>query len=127
MDRSQETGRSLIRLEGELALHLGQINFAIAAFETALEMTQRVGLPASKIEARLALARAVADDVERATEICDRLDHTMQPPHVELAEAYLQTGNKKKAREHGLLGYASAWCEGPPYSRHWELTCCQKV
>jgi tetratricopeptide (TPR) repeat protein len=123
----KETRRSLARLEGELALQLGNTDQAILSFETAIEISQRVGIIVNELEGRLALARAITGQIGHAIDICGRLSDIMQPPHVELAAAYLQIGDKKKARYHALQGYRWAWSEGPPYSRYWELMCCRSV
>ena len=126
-DGGTKTLRSLAELRGELALQRRDISSAITGFERAIEMTHIVGLPAGKLEARLALAKAIAGDREHAREICDRLCESEQPPDVELASAYLEIGENAKALEHVLKGYRWAWAEGPSYSRWWELEQCRAV
>ena len=119
------TLRSLFFLRGELALQRGEATAAITAFENAIEMAQAVGLTPSSSEARLALAKALTGEREAARDICDRLHELEQPPHVELAAAYLELGDKDKARQHALSGYSVAWADGPPHARWWELTQCR--
>jgi hypothetical protein len=119
--------RGLEELRGELALQHGDVHQAITGFERAIEMAQTVGVPVGRLEARLALAKAIAGDREQAREICDRLSELAQPPDVELAAAYLEIGDRDKAREHALKGYRWAWAEGPPYSYWWQLEQCRAV
>jgi tetratricopeptide (TPR) repeat protein len=114
------TVRRLAQLRGELALQRRDAQLAISAFERAIEMTQAIGLPAGGIQARIAFAKATEGDCEEARAICDAL-HESERPEVELAEAYLQIGDREKARHHALKGYSLAWAEGPPYSRWWHL------
>lgn len=124
---SRTTLRSLIRLRGELALERGAAAPAITAFESVIEMTQAVGLAVGGFEARLALAKARAEERESARDICDRLHESEKPPHVELAAAYLELGDYDRARWHALIGYSEAWADAPPYSRWWELKQCRDV
>lgn len=119
--------RSLTLLRGESALERGSNAAAIAAFESAVEMAQAVGLAAGRFEARLALAKARAGERESARHICDRLHESERPPHVELAAAYLALGDRERAGAHARAGYAEAWADGPPYSRWWELKQCRAV
>jgi len=123
--------RTLIRrlghLQGEWLLLNGETPDAVSAFERLMEMTQAVGLPSAGVEARLALALARSGNHNRAREICDRLHELPEPPDVSLAEAYLELGDREKARQHVLAGYKWAWADGPPYSRWWELERCRTV
>lgn len=119
--------RSLAELRGELALQHSDVHEAISGFERAIEMAQAVGVPVGRLEARLALAKAMAGDREQAREICDRLCELAEPPDVGLAAAYLEIGDHDKAREHALKGYEWAWAEGPPYSYWWGLEQCRAV
>jgi tetratricopeptide (TPR) repeat protein len=119
--------RGLRTFRGELALLRGDIPLAIAAFEHAIELTRQVGLPVGNFEARLALAKAKAGAREQAREICERLRDSARPPLVELAEVYLQLGDKERGRHHAAEGYRWAWADGPPYARHWELERCREV
>jgi tetratricopeptide (TPR) repeat protein len=119
--------RELYTLEGEFALQRNDIRQAIDSFERVIEMTQKVGLPVGGFEARLALAKARAGEREQARAICDRLHEAARPSHTWLASAYLEIGDKEKARHHVLEGYRWAWADGPPYTRHWELERCREV
>jgi tetratricopeptide (TPR) repeat protein len=119
--------RDLAYLRGVLSLERGQTHQAIAAFEKVIEMSQAVGRGASGNEALLARARAMNGEREQARQICDRLSEMNKPPHIELAEAWLEIGERERAKNHALEGYKWAWAEGPPYSRWWELERCRKV
>lgn len=112
---------------GELALRRGDLPAAVASFEAVVEMTHKVGLPVADVEARLALAKARQGEHEYARAVCERLRDSETPPHVSLAEIYLETGNRERARHHALEGYRRAWADGPPYSLHWEMERCRAV
>ncbi|MBV9960582.1 MAG: DUF4062 domain-containing protein [Acidobacteria bacterium] len=119
--------RSLAHLRGELALERDDMALAGAAFESAIEMGQAVGLAVGHFEARLALVKARVGERAQSRELCDRLHELEKPPHLELAPAYLELGEVERAREHALQGYSEAWADGPPYSRWWDLAQCRDV
>lgn len=124
---NRKTIRNLASLRGELSLQQGQADQAIEAFEKIIEMCRTVGMPVSRYEARLALARAINGEHDQARQICDRLRELKEPPHSELTEAYIEIGEQKRAKYHALEGYKWAWGEGPPYSRWWPLERCRAV
>jgi tetratricopeptide (TPR) repeat protein len=96
---NRHTLRALSQLQGDAALKGGDPVSAIIEYERSIEMAQTVGIPASDIEGRLALAKVQTDEPHEATEICKRLEELPDPPHLELAEAYLQLGVTDRARD----------------------------
>jgi hypothetical protein len=46
---------------------------------------------------------------------------------VNLAELFLELGDREKARHHALAGYGWAWAEGPMYPQWWNLKRCRAV
>ncbi len=119
--------RGLARLRGELALKHGAPSEAIVAFENAIEMSQAVGLTVGDCECRLALAKIRNGEQGPARDICDRIHESDKPPHVELARAYLELGDRARAQQHALSGYPLAWADGPPYSLWWDLRECREI
>lgn len=115
--------RDLCGLRGEFALQRGDFPQAITNFERYIEMTQAVGLSAAGVEARLALALARRGDDEQAR----RLLAGVRGQSIALAEAYVELGDREKARHHALAGYPWAWADGPEYSNWWELKRCRAV
>ena len=90
-------------------------------------MKLEVGQYAGNEEARLGLARARAGDHAAARDIGDRLCEIVDPPHVWLAEIFLEIGDLEKASEHVLEGYRWSWADGPPHVNAWELERCRTV
>ena len=55
------------------------------------------------------------------------MEESDYPPHVALAELYLELGRKPEAYEHASKGYRRAWTDGPPYADWWEFERCRAV
>lgn len=117
--------RDLCWLQGEFSLQRGNLREAIASFQNHIEMTQTAGMSATGVEARLALALAKKGDAEQARRILD--DVRESGGDVNLAELYLELGDREKARHHTLASYKWFWADGPTYSRWWELKRCRAV
>lgn len=127
VDNNRFLLRSVAQLRGELELFNGNALSAIPEFERAIEMGQTVGIPTGVPEGRLALAKALIGELQQAAGICDRLQDLANPPHLELAETYLELRATEEARKHALAAYSRAWADGPQYSRWWELRRCRAV
>jgi len=82
-------------------------------------------MSASNGEARLALALARKGELEQARRILDGVRES--GGNVNLAELYLELGDREKARHHTLASYKWFWADGPTYSRWWELKRCRAV
>jgi tetratricopeptide (TPR) repeat protein len=117
--------RDLRQLRGEFALQWGYLPEAISNFEKYVEMTQAAGVSAADVEARLALALARKGELEQARRMLERVRELALD--VDLAELYLELGDREKARHHVLGAYPKAWADGPTYSYWWELTRCRAV
>jgi tetratricopeptide (TPR) repeat protein len=122
---SRVISRMLLRLRGEFALQRGNLSNAITGFEKCIEMTQAAGMSATDVEARLALALARKGDLEQARRVLERVREPA--PGLELAELYLELGDREKARHHALVGYGQVWADGPTYSYWWYLKRCRAV
>jgi hypothetical protein len=104
---------------------------AIEAFEHAIQMARDSDLPDPGTEAErgLSLARVNrVQEAETAAHSAERgLSIVRDPPHVALAELWLELGQRDRARDLALCGYKWAWADGPPYCWHWELERCRAV
>jgi len=117
--------RNLCQLRGEFALQRGNFLEAIVSFQNHIEMTQAAGMSASDVELRLAVALTKNGDLEQVRRILDRVRQLA--PDVDLAELYLELGDREKARNHALAAYPKAWADGPVYSHWWDLKRCRAV
>jgi tetratricopeptide (TPR) repeat protein len=122
-DNNRSSVRQILKLRGEFELQRGNLPEAITLFEKYIEMTKAVGLSAGDGEARLALALAKNGNPEQAR----RLSAGVWRWNVDLAEVYLELGDRNSARWHALVGYPSAWADGPEYSDWWHLKRCRAV
>ena len=115
--------KSLSLLSGEQHLKGKAYNEAIAAFEEALRMAYDGSTPATEMEARLALARALSGDRDRALATVERLGALPMDvrPSVTLAEYHLAMGEPHRALAFANDGYKRSWCDGPPYASWWSL------
>lgn len=123
----REAMRNLLELETEFALQLGDDEAASHALERAIELSQGAGMQIDRLKGQVALVAARAGDKDRASELCHQLSASKTPPHAVLGATYFHIEDYDNARNHALLGYEWAWCEGPPYSHHLELTSCEEI
>jgi tetratricopeptide (TPR) repeat protein len=117
--------RRVASLRGEFALQRGKLPEAIASFEKYIEMTQAAGMAAARVEPRLALALARKGELEQARRVLDGVRALARD--IDLAELYIELGDREEARHHALAGYKWAWADGPTHSRWWELNRCRAV
>lgn len=117
--RSRAVTRYLHETHGEWELERHRPRQAAEAFEEAIVLAQRAGLPVGSLRARFALATAQTGRTQAAAEILVECGEDAEDWC--LAEAWLALGEREKARRHGLRGYKWAWADGPPHIHWWAV------
>jgi len=90
-------------------------------------MAREVGQRDAQSEALRSLSLVQLGRADEARATAAALSAERDPPHVAMAQLWLALNQRDKARDHALRGYKWAWADGPPYSRHWELSACEAV
>jgi tetratricopeptide (TPR) repeat protein len=107
-------------LEGEVALTQDDLSRAEAAWQAALEIAQKEGIPLWPHQADMARLRARQGQAEEARHWLD-LAFASGSPDLAAAEVYLALGEETLARQHILPAYTWAWADGPPYTLVYDL------
>jgi len=121
-----------IRLQGEAALGLGELDSADERLHHALARARAVNLVEEELPALIRLAelrrrqgnlkasRELLDDVWEAAERGPfKLFHA--DAYNVLAQIERDAGNHKAAVKAAMEAYRLSWCDGPPFAYHWGL------
>jgi len=132
IERARQSGqraaeRRLWQVAGELRQSIEDHSGAAEAFSRAIEMAREVGQRDAQSEALRSLSLVQLGRADEARATAAALSVERDPPHVAMAQLWLALNQRDKARDHALRGYKWAWADGPPYSRHWELSACEAV
>lgn len=125
------------RRQGEAALGLSDYDTAEERLHHALSRARIVNHVGEELPALVALAelRRRQGDLKAAREFLDDIwDAAERGPyplfHADaynvLAQIQRDAGNTTAATEAATKAYALAWCDGPPFARHWGLVNAKK-
>ena len=123
--RWRSTERYLLRLQGEWFQENNKHSEAVQSFDRALAMARESGLSDRLTEVRRGLSLLHLGNREAAQAAAASAER--DPPYAPLATLYLALGQDDKAREHAVQGYKSAWADGPPHYKHWNIQECLAV
>ena len=111
--------RELWQFAGLVHLDQNQPAEAVEAFGNAIEMTRRARRTSEALETWRGVALARLGHRDEAARIA-RLP-AREPEHLGMALLHMALGSREEAVQHALAAYRKAWCDGPPYARHWSL------
>ena len=131
-EKNIEVERQIHALRADVALQQGHLDEAVEAIQTAITMARKSGVPVGGHLGCLARALVQQEHYEEARRV---LEEALEEPNLEInaylqcsaAEVYLALGEQTPAEEYALAAYKTAWADGPPYSRWWELQWAKKL
>jgi tetratricopeptide (TPR) repeat protein len=120
------------RLQGEVALGLGNLTTADERLHHALARARTVNLVEGELPTLIGLAeiRRRQNELKSARELLDEVWEPCERGPFKLfhADAYnvlaqieRDTGNHEAAAKAATEAYRLAWCDGPPFAYHWGL------
>jgi tetratricopeptide (TPR) repeat protein len=127
-----------LRLQGSVALNLGELSKADGLLHEAITRARAVDLLEEELPALVALAelRRRQGDLKAAREFLDDVwDAAERGPyplfHADacnvLAQIERDEGKTAAAVEAASKAYQLAWCDGPPFAYHWGLEKARKL
>lgn len=113
--------KSVHELRGLWRLDQGNWSQAAASFAESLRMARESGVPDADSETGLALAKHHLGQLADPRHEAERLAQLRNPAHRFLGQFWLALGEHEKAKYHALASYRSAWGDGEPYVRRYQL------
>ncbi len=114
----------LVDLRLRLLIRQEMWDAGLDAAEQHLRLALSSGFDATPATVAYILARTGRDGAASAIEeTLARLPrlHPASQPHLRLAQAYLELGQRTEASRHADLAYRQAWGSGPPNYNFWDL------
>jgi hypothetical protein len=113
--------KNVQHLRGIWQLAQGNWSQAAVSLAESLRMARESGIADAFAETGLALAKHHLGQLADPRDEAARLAQFRNPAHRYLAQLWLALGDQEKARHHALASYRSAWGDGEPYVRRYEL------